>query len=315
MSDEIYASVDLGSNTFRLLVAEADETGIIVPGSKKVFQEITRLSEGLVPGEPLGKDALKRSFEAIEKFHEILLVERPIGVLAGATMAARLASDGEEFLKEIERRYGWETKLLSGPVEAYLAASGVLSELEQIPDSALIFDIGGRSTEFISFYENTIMKTQSLDMGVVGLTEDHIKFDPPTEMELVSLDEAVLRTLQEADWRSYRKDSILIGTAGTVTTIAAMILNLTEYSSELVNNLDIPAAKVQELFMKLSKEPLETRKLQPGLHPGRADVIIAGLIMVIQILRYFNQGSLLVSDNGLLEGLFLLSIGVIPLEF
>ncbi|MDR2404776.1 MAG: hypothetical protein LBE27_00190 [Deltaproteobacteria bacterium] len=315
MSDRIYASVDLGSNTFRLLVAETDNYRRIIPGSKKVFQEVTRLSEGLIPGQPLGKKARKRAFEAIEGFHRILLQERPIGVLAGATMAARLASDGEDFLKEIEERYGWETKLLSGSVEAYLAASGVLSGLPHIPKSALIVDIGGRSTEFISFYSNTIMKTQSLDMGVVGLTEALIKNDPPTNPELLNVEERVRDILSTGDFQNYDPSYTLIGTAGTITTIAAMILKLETYSPDAVNNLDITAERIQELFYRLKILPLDRRKKELGLHPGRADVILSGLVMVLVILSHFKQSSLLVSDNGLLEGLFLLNIGEIPLEF
>jgi exopolyphosphatase/guanosine-5'-triphosphate,3'-diphosphate pyrophosphatase len=313
MSDPLYAALDLGSNTFRLILAEADQFGLVY-STKRVFQEIPRLSEGLVQGKPFGEAALKRAWDVLEVFQRIILDAKPQAVLAGATMAARIAVDGKEFLREIEGRFDWQTKLLSGPAEAYLSASGVLSGLDQVPGSAVIFDIGGRSTEFISVHDKTIARTQSLDIGVVGLTEAYIHSDPPTEMELLRVEERVQKILQSADWEDYQEDSVLIGTAGTITTIAAMLLNLAEYSPRQINNSEISGKSIRDLLIKLKGEPLAQRRLMPGLHPGRADVIIAGLILALEILTFFQRKSLIVSDNGLLEGLWLLNARLIPLE-
>jgi exopolyphosphatase/guanosine-5'-triphosphate,3'-diphosphate pyrophosphatase len=314
MTDSPLASLDLGSNTFRLLLAEGDGRGGIEPKTKRVFQEIPRLSEGLAPGRPFGKGPLERAWAVLDGFQRIILESKPEAVLAGATMAVRLASDGESFLKDIEDRYGWETKLLSGPVEAYLSASGVLSGLPTVPHTVIVFDIGGGSTEFVYIQDKTILRTKSLDLGVVRLSEGALRSDPPAAKELAVVAERVREALNAPSWDPIESDTVLIGTAGTVTTIAAMLQGLKSYSPEAVNGYEIPLAAVKGLLSSLSREPLAKRAKRAGLPPGRADVIVPGLVLVRGILDFFKKDSFLVSDNGLLEGLWLLNAGCIPVD-
>ncbi|MDR2199874.1 MAG: hypothetical protein LBR53_10555 [Deltaproteobacteria bacterium] len=309
-----YAALDLGSNTFRLMLARANEYGL-ARNTKRVFQETPRLSEGLTPGAPFGRAPLERAWAVLDSFKEIVREAKPRKVLCGATMAARMASDGESFLNDVKKRYGWKTKLLSGSVEAYLTASGVLQGLDEpVPKEAIIFDIGGRSTEFISVRSKNIQKTLSLDMGVVGLTEKHVRSDPPSPEELMEMEKEIRGILNAADFSSFKQDSVLIGTAGTVTTTAAMLLNLKEYSPEAVNDLDIRAVRIRNLFNQVKTQSLSLRKEHPGLPPGRADVIVAGLLLIREIISFFRKRLLRVSDNGLLEGIWLLAAGLIPLD-
>jgi exopolyphosphatase/guanosine-5'-triphosphate,3'-diphosphate pyrophosphatase len=133
-------------------------------------------------------------------------------------------------------------------------------------------------------------------------------------MDLYKVEEQVQKILQAADWRAYREDSVLIGTAGTVTTIAALLLDLPVYSPEAINNQEIPAKGIKALLGDLAAETLSQRRLRPGLDPGRADVIVPGLVLVLEILAFFQKKTLVVSDNGLLEGIWLLNAGKIPLE-
>jgi exopolyphosphatase/guanosine-5'-triphosphate,3'-diphosphate pyrophosphatase len=324
--------MDLGSNTFRLLVGVGDEFGVLL--EKKVWQEIPRLSEALIAGGPFKKEARERAFEALEVFAGILAEHPPEKTLACATMAARIASDGKLFVEETRRRHGWETLILSGEEEAFLSATGVLSGLKKNdPDrDNLIFDIGGRSTEFILADARKIKKTLSLPLGVVSLTETFLKNDPPEPGELGALSAFVKEALfpledffdlpfeedqghlSPGDPETSRLERVplfdLCGTAGTVTTIGAMLLGLAEYDPARVNNARMALADVENLLCDLSLEKTAVRAERPGLHPKRADVVVAGLALTAEIARRFSQDYLIVSDNGLLEGIWLKAAGL-----
>jgi len=312
MSCDSLAALDLGSNTFRLIIAEA-VNGKPKHGTKKVWQELPRLSEGLSLGGKLAPKPLERAWIALETFNRVIKKEKPKKILAGATMFARLASDGPDFLKDITKRYGWETLLLSGKEEAFLSASGVISGLNPIPDKSLIFDIGGRSTEFINTSNQNIIKTQSLPIGVVGLTEDFIAHDPPLPEELEKIDQKVQSILKTGDFSLVRPQTTLIGTAGTITTVAAMLLNIEAYRPELINNAIFTLSDINRLKLTLASETIKERLSRNGLHPKRADVIIAGLVEVTAIMKFFNIPTLVASDNSLLEGLWLVAAATICL--
>ncbi|MDR1545298.1 MAG: hypothetical protein LBU12_00985 [Deltaproteobacteria bacterium] len=312
MSD-LLAALDLGSNTFRLLLAPADPD-VSALAARRVWQEFPRLSEGLKPGGRLGAEPLQRAWAALDAFEAVLAAERPRKVLAGATMFARQAADGPEFLAEAARRYGWETTLLSGTQEAFLSAAGVLSSLAPRPSEALIFDVGGRSTEFVKVEGGRIVQTQSLELGVVGLTEQFVSGAPARPEELAAVAAEVRRRLAAAVWRPLSSESILAGTAGTVTTVTAMLLKLPKYDPALINNSVVERQAAETLLAELAAETLERRHARVGLHPKRADVIVAGLAEVVAVLDFFQKDRLTVSDGSLLEGLWLAAAGLTPLE-
>jgi exopolyphosphatase/guanosine-5'-triphosphate,3'-diphosphate pyrophosphatase len=312
MTRDLLAALDLGSNTFRLILAsEAD--GHLDFATRRIWQEIPRLSEGLSAGGCLKEEPKNRAWEALESFASVIEAQKPLKTLAGGTMVFRRASDGESFLIEIGQRFGWEVTVLTGTQEARLSALGVLSGLAPIPESGLIMDIGGRSTEFISTRGRKLLTFQSLDVGVVGLTEDFVKSDPPAPTELAAMAASVKNTLQAANCNQLDPKATLVGTAGTVTTLAAMLLDLVNYDSNLVNNQVIGRQFLLDLLATLSTESLETRRLHPGLHPRRADVIVAGLVLLVEVMNFLSKDSLVVSDNSLLEGLWLAAAGLAPL--
>lgn len=322
MSAPLVAVLDLGSNTFRLMLAEKRPEGVgtssadpLTPSgalplwrNKKVYQHIPRLSEHLTSGGNFAPEALKRAWESLEEFDGRIKAAGAGGrVVAGATMAARLAGDGPDFMAEISRRFGWETHILNGDEEARLTAAGVLSVLEPLPESGLIFDIGGRSTEFITTSGRTIVKSRSLAMGVVGLTETHLS-DPIRPGQLAALAEAVKTALAEADFSDVPAGTALVGTAGTVTTAAALLLGLKDYDPELVNNARLGRDKISNLLAALAAVSVAERVSRYRLHPRRADAIAAGLAMVLEIMDHFGRPEMLVSDNGLLEGIWLKAV-------
>jgi exopolyphosphatase/guanosine-5'-triphosphate,3'-diphosphate pyrophosphatase len=309
MPPESLAALDLGSNTFRLILAGRDAGGI-APGTREVWQELPRISEGLVPGSDLAPGPKARAWAALEGFQAIIEERRPARVLAGATMAFRQAADGPRMLAEIARRFGWRTAILSGAEEARLSALGALSGLDPVPDEALIVDIGGRSTELINTRGRDIAHVQSLAVGVVGLTERHLASDPPTPDQTAAARREVTDLLARADWSALGRNPALVGTAGTVTTVAAMLLGLSVYDPARINNSSFPRAAVEGLLAKLQPMPASERAKLPGLHPRRADVIVAGLLEVAAIMDYLGLGLLAVSDNSLLEGLWLAAAGL-----
>jgi exopolyphosphatase/guanosine-5'-triphosphate,3'-diphosphate pyrophosphatase len=312
MSSPSLASLDLGSNTFRLLIAQTDSFGR-GPINPKVWQEIPRLSENLISGGLLAPEPKKRAWKALETFDSVIKELKPKKILAGATMAFRLALDGADFLEKISSHFGWETKLLTGENEARLSALGVLSALEPVPDHGLIFDIGGRSTEFIKTNQKNLSAIRSLPLGVVSLTSNYLLTDPPARPELANVSEAVTGVLTELGPEFANPETVLIGTAGTVTTAAAILLGLTDYDSELVNNRVFSLKDLEKLFVSLAEMPLNDRRRVPGLHPKRADVICAGLTEILAVMKFFNKTELTVSDKSLLEGLWLAAGAFVPL--
>jgi exopolyphosphatase/guanosine-5'-triphosphate,3'-diphosphate pyrophosphatase len=301
------AALDLGSNTFRLILASPGAGGL---AQSQVWQELPRLSEGLGQGARLAEGPKKRALEVLEGFDAIIKSRGAAKVLAGGTMVFRRASDGPEFLREVGERFGWATRVLSGAEEAHLSARGVLSGLDPLPPESLIFDIGGRSTEFISTRGKDIVAVQSLNMGVVGLTEDFIKSDPPQANEMLALESYIRDLLAGGDWTALTSAATLVGTAGTVTTLAAMLLKMINNDPKLINNRVIDIESILNLLMRLAQETNSQRQARPGLHPRRADVIVSGLILVSVIMDYFSKAKIIISDYSLLEGWWLAAAGL-----
>jgi exopolyphosphatase/guanosine-5'-triphosphate,3'-diphosphate pyrophosphatase len=302
MPSATIAALDLGSNTFRLMLAE--KSGPAAWSNKRVFQELPRLAEGLAAGGALAPAALERSWATLESFAAEVRAAGAARVLAGATMAARLAADGPAFLAEAARRYGWETRLLSGQEEARLTAIGVLTGLDPTPPETLIFDIGGRSTEFITVSDGVIGQGLSLDLGVVGLTEAHLGA-PARPNQLAAVAETVRAALAAADFSFVPAGHVLVGTAGTVTTMAAILLGLKSYDPDRVNNARLTRPALAGLLADLAPLSEDRRVADYGLHPRRADALPAGLTLALEIMDRFQRPELVVSDNGLLEGLWL----------
>jgi exopolyphosphatase/guanosine-5'-triphosphate,3'-diphosphate pyrophosphatase len=277
--------VDLGTNSTRLLVADVHDGHV-----DEVAREltITRLGEGVDERRKLLPVALARVRNVLTDYRrevEQLGAER---VLAIATSAVRDADNGEAFLGEIEWSYGFATRLLSGEEEAELTRRGVANG-RAVGDETLVLDVGGGSTELITASERL-----SLDLGCVRLTERHLHSDPPTRQEL----DAAARAVREAlpDW--HPQD--MIGVAGTVTTLAA--LELGEYDPERIHGYRISRESVDRQLERVASLPLAERRELPGLEPERAPVIVAGAVIVREVLDRYGLEDLEASERDLLHG-------------
>jgi exopolyphosphatase/guanosine-5'-triphosphate,3'-diphosphate pyrophosphatase len=284
------AALDLGTNTTRLLVADVED-GRVEEVEKRT--EITRLGEGVDERRRLLPLPIARVRNALTDYRRALEGLGAERALLVATSAVRDAENGEAFLGEIEWSYGFETRLVSGDEEAALVLRGVASGRELEPGT-LILDVGGGSTELIIDDRH-----ESLDMGSVRMTERFLPSDPPAEAELEACAAAVRSQLPDLEARD------AIGVAGTVTTLAALDLGLEEYDPERVHGHRISAAAIEEQLARLAAMPLAERREVPGLEPARAPVIVAGIVVVREVLRHFGLEELEASERDILHGIAL----------
>ena len=277
--------IDLGTNSTRLLVAEVEDGRV-----DEVARDttITRLGESVDERRKLLPTAVARVRNVLSGYRRELERLGADRVLVLATSSVRDAENGEAFLGEIEWSYGFTTRLLSGEEEADLTRRGVADGRELDPD-ALVLDIGGGSTELITEREQI-----SIDMGSVRVTERFLHADPPTGEELDAAAHAVRELLPEL------QPAEAIGVAGTITSIAA--LELGEYDPERIDGYRLSRAAVEAQLERLASLPLAERRELPGLDPDRAPVIVAGAVIVDEVLRRYGLDELEVSERDLLHG-------------
>lgn len=296
------AAIDLGTNTARLLIG-TDIDGKIV--RHHVSRSITRLGGGFTRENGISQAASDRTVTAMQSFSEIIKQFSVTEVRAVATSAVRDAVNREEFCLEVRSVSGIELEVISGEEEGRLTLSGVISGLDVVPDSMLVFDVGGGSTEYTAAKKGEIIFTRSLPLGVVRLTEGKgstaaisDKIDRELNLLISEMDNAGISPLF--------KNCTLIATAGTATSLAAIDIGLTDYDYSKVNNHIIDTVRIREIFNRLSPlSPSERLRQIIGLEEGREDLIIAGILLTLKSMEMFDSKSLKVSDFGLLEGVMI----------
>ena len=291
------AAVDIGTNSTRLLVADVDDGRIT---DVERHTRVTRLGEGVDERRKLLPLPIARVRNVLADYRRELEELGAERVLAIGTSAVRDAENGEAFLGEVERSYGFATRLLSGGDEAQLTRRGVANGGE-LDEDTLVLDVGGGSTELITARERT-----SLDVGSVRLTERHLHADPPTDEELEVAARAVRDRLPPL-----QPDSA-IGVAGTITTLAA--LELGGYDPERVHRYRLSREAVGAQLDRLASLPLSQRRELPGLEPERAPVIVAGAVIVREVLDRYGLAGLEVSERDILHGAALEAAALPPAE-
>jgi exopolyphosphatase/guanosine-5'-triphosphate,3'-diphosphate pyrophosphatase len=285
------AAVDLGTNTTRLLVADVDE-GRVDEVVRR--EEITRLGESVDERRILLPTAIARVRNVLVDYRreaEQLGAER---VLAVGTSAVRDADNGEAFLGEVEWSYGFTTRLLSGEEEASLTLDGVATD-GQIAARTLVIDIGGGSTELVVIGETGVESRLSTEAGSVRLTERFLHSDPPHGEELAACETYVRSLLPRLAIKH------AIGVAGTIATAAKI-----ERGGALsVHGDRLSREAVGETLDRLAAVPLAERERVHGLVSARAPVIVAGLVVLHEILAYYDIPELTVSERDLLDGVAL----------
>lgn len=299
ISNRKIASIDIGSNTLRLLIVETSPDGL-----KPVFRdrEIVRLGKGFFPSRLLSTQSVEGALRVLKRFMSKVDQEKVTQIRAVGTGVLREARNRAFFLDRIAAETGLAVTIISGLEEARIMARGVLAQLKVSNEKTVIFDMGGGSTEFVFLDQREPVEKRSLSLGVVGLTEQFLNSDPPGPNELELLKEYCRNFLKE---NLPQNDIIknLIGTAGTVTTLAAMDQKLSDYDPDRITGTNLSRHRLGPLAGEILSIPFARRAKLPGLEPGRADIIGAGILLVLEIMDHFSQDSLLVSDAGLLEGL------------
>ncbi len=298
-----FGSIDIGSNTVRLLVMEADDAG----GFKEVDSErvICRLGEGINSEKRLLPHRMDLTLGVLQRFRDQCRKYGDIPIRVVATSAVREASNREEFVHLAQERAGLDVQVISWEEEARLTVEGVFWKLPS-SGKTLIFDIGGGSTEFIFSQDKQVLASAGTSLGVVRLTEQFISQHPVDAAEYQNLKNHVREQLDRVHFRlGDPSPEKLIGTAGTVTTLAAMDCNIFPYDPEKIHGLVLPLDNIQRLFEDLKSKSLEQRLEIPSLERGREDLIIAGTTLVLETMKAFHCSHLTVSEYSLREGIVL----------
>ena len=298
------AAVDMGTNSTRLLVADIEGRGRdakLEPVDRRT--RITRLGQGVDRDRALHPDAIARTLAVLREYRGViddLGVER---VRATATSASRDASNRDELFDPAERVLGARPELLAGDAEARLEFLGATASLTE-PGPYLVVDVGGGSTELIVGTDEP-EGLCSIDVGCVRLTEQFLHTDPPTAEELSQAVSVVRDQLADVGRMlpAARQAATLVGTAGTVWTLAAVELGVDAARSDLIDHFRLTRTAAEEVFRTLATEPAERRRHNPGLEPGRVDVIVGGAVIVVGVMRLWGFDSLLVSEADILDGL------------
>ncbi len=293
------ATIDIGTNTVLLLVAQFDINGQLTPLVYE--QRVPRLGKGVDAQRNLQPDSMNRAIAVLQEYKTIMGGYRLDRVVVGATSAVRDAQNKAQFAELVHIATGFNLEILSGNDEAYWTYRGAISGVPKI-QRATVIDIGGGSTEITIGNSHTITNSISLDMGSVRLTERIFKHDPPTHPELetaITLVEDELARPKGFDF----KDTVLIGVAGTATALATLDQGLNEFSIEAVTNYRLKLDNVYALFRTLRAMPAsEILRLSPVME-GRNDVIAAGALILREIMAHYKFTEMIVSERGVRYGL------------
>jgi exopolyphosphatase/guanosine-5'-triphosphate,3'-diphosphate pyrophosphatase len=286
------AAVDLGTNSTRLLVADV-EGGRLEEVARRLT--ITALGEGVDGRRRLLPVPIARVRNCLADYRREIEGAGAVRTLAIATSAVRDAENGEAFLGEIEWSYGFTTRLLDGAEEAAMTYRGVTAE-RRVRKDTLVVDIGGGSTELVLGSDGEPAASASIDVGCVRVTERFLASDPPTAPELAAA-AGYIRSLLPPFHAVHA-----VGVAGTVTTLATLDLDLAEYDPQRTHGHVVARVSVERELTRLAAIALPERVQVPGIEPGRAPVIVAGLIVLREILDAYQLDAIEVSERDLLHG-------------
>lgn len=290
------AAVDIGTNSCRLLIAEANSNNSLKILNRAI--KITRLGEGVEQTKLLKKEAVKRVIDVLKQYKNIIKKHEVEKIKIVGTSVLRDVKNPELLIDKIND-LGLKIEIISGNKEAELNYLGAVSDLSS---DFLLIDIGGGSTEFI-WTANSKINFKSLDIGCVRMTENFI-----------SAPDKKIKNQEINDIANYVKDFLkkelalkkkftIKGVGGTITTLAAVKLALTTYDNKKIENLKVDVNELEKILNNLSQLDLENRKKVKGLQPERADIITAGLVILKTILNHFGSDEIYVSDHDLLYGI------------
>ncbi|MDZ7291668.1 MAG: Ppx/GppA family phosphatase [candidate division KSB1 bacterium] len=301
------ASFDLGTNTFLLLIADVEGTRV-----EPLFEKetVVRLGKGVDMAGNLNAEAMQRGIACLQEYVALAEQYGAEQILAVGTSALREATNRGEFLSLAFEKTGVKIRILSGENEARLSFAGAISNKPNLPSLIAVLDIGGGSTEIVigeprlfSAAGENVLNARSADIGAVRLTERFVHSDPVQPEEVMQ----IYQHTKAALCKTWSKDELgrvktIIGTAGTITTLAAMTLALQAYDPHRVDGYVLTRQQLGEIIIELTRRTLAQRRQMPGLNPARADVILAGALILEAAMDVYCFPEILVSDRGLRHG-------------
>ena len=304
-----YAALDLGTNNCRLLIAKAGGDDFTVVDA---FSRVVRLGEGLTTTGRMSDEAMDRAVEALSVCAEKLKKRNVVLARSVATEACRQALNGVEFIERVKRETGIHLDIISPKEEARLAVMGCHALLEPGNGPALIFDIGGGSTELVLVSTDNvipeILDWVSVPWGVVSLTESERQGDDREEALMATY--RMMRDKVDASFSEFAArlpqdggDHRLLGTSGTVTTLASVYLKLTSYDRRAVDGLHLPTAAMRDISQELARRSIKGRAEFPTIGTERADLVVAGCAILESIFDIWPGERLGVADRGIREGI------------
>jgi len=307
---QAYAAIDLGTNNCRLLIARpADENFVVIDA----FSRVVRLGEGLAQCGRLSEEAMERAVGALKVCSDKLRKRNVHLARSVATEACRRAENGEDFIERVRQETGIALDIISAQEEARLAVLGCHILLEDGIGPAVIFDIGGGSTELVLIEPGApvprILDWQSVPWGVVSLSETvgEEQEDEPSRLQRYGhMKQLVADSFAEFAERvaAHRTPDLrLLGTSGTVTTLASLHLDLPQYDRSAVDGLIVPARAMRDISSRLSAMSPDERRLLPCIGTERADLVVAGCAILEAILDIWPAPRLGVADRGIREGI------------
>ena len=293
----VVAAIDCGTNTIKLMVADLPDGAVLERETRIVGlgQDVDRTGR-------LADEALARTFAAIDEYAAAIGRHPVERIRFCATSASRDAANAVVFAAGVRERLGVDLEVVAGHEEARLAFDGAVRNLREEPATpVLVIDIGGGSTELI-LGDTVPTAEHSMDIGSVRMHERYLPSDPPTAAEV----ESAIRDIDahiDAAGIAVETAATVVGVAGTITTVAAAVLDLPAYDREAIDQAVLPAADVHAATARLLGMTVADRLALPFMHPGRADVIGAGALVLDRVLRRTRAGSLLVSESDILDGI------------
>lgn len=304
------AALDCGTNSLRLLVADADGATLTDVVRR---MEVVRLGEGVDRTGRLSEAALARTFGVLDEYAQLIRsldVER---IRMVATSASRDAANRDVFVAGVVERLGVGPEVITGDEEAALSYEGATREFRGTPLFAspyLVVDIGGGSTEFVLGDDERLQSSASVDIGCVRLTERHLLDDPPAAAQIAATVADINAAIDDAA-TMVRLDTArtLVGLAGSVTTVVALVLGLTEYDATRIHHTQVSAEDVSAVTQRLLTASRAERAAIPVMHSGRVDVIGAGALVLDTIMRRCGFGSVVASEHDILDGIAFSTLG------
>lgn len=297
------AAIDIGTNSIRCIVVEVDSRGrFMVLDDEKAT---VRLGENMAASGAISPPAFARAVDAMSRIRKLIDGLNVFEVEAVATSAVRSATNGTELVGVLTRELGREIRIISGEEEAELVALSARHNFDMSGKRYMIIDIGGGSVEIMSAVANHVEICHSLQLGAVLMTDKFLLSDPVKDSEIGKLRRHVRGELKNIYPDDKPIVQTLIGSGGTITALASMVMSMRRQVFSSLHGFEVLRSEVVHILAMLMRKDIKALRNVPGLNPDRADIIVAGLVVIDELMKFFGANMMLINERGIREGLII----------